>query len=789
MAGSSSTIVISDSESSDENSEEDSNYNSSSEEENSFDEGGKYNSSQEASQITGPSAEELPIFYADTPNDGLCSEFKSTKHPFSSRIMHSLKTTFGLHKFRQNQLEAVNAIMLGHDCLIIMPTGGGKSLCYQLPAVLTEGLTLVISPLLSLMKDQTAKLKSLDIPAGALNSSMDNESINSVYKNLNPTNPRLKLLYITPEKLFASGQSSERLRNTLQDLHHNKKLDRIAIDEVHCISEWGHDFRPDYKELCVLNDNFPGVPIIGLTATATPRVRKNIVNCLNLSDPKWFLSSFNRPNLKYQVVPKMKNALNELVFVIKSQFLGKCGIVYCFSRKDADDVAKALNSVGLKAVSYHAGQADNQRELSQNKWTTNKVNIICATIAFGMGIDKPDVRFVIHYSMPKSIEGYYQETGRAGRDGKLASCILFYSKTDSQKIIGLISISKGTQQVKTVQKESLQKMVAFAENRTDCRREMQLNYFGEIYDSKLCSKNLASACDNCLGEGSLIKEDVSDEARKVLILVHNLEIKKRKNSSSSLSSPKKEKPVSYSLSYIADVFQGLKTDKIIAAGHDKLLLHGEGHHWSRVDVERLMNKLLVEGYLQEELFGAGEEIVQSYLKLGPKADELINGQDKIELAKSVSTTSELDNSIAAKMTDSLSKNSKLMELQEECFEALVEVCQELASSREIPLASVMSMQSLRTMSEVLPRSEEEMLEIDGVTYANFSKFGDPFLRCTQSFATKKLILEHQQAEVRESSSNMVFKSTKRKYKRKRKYRKRKGSGKKRGPKAKRQKRK
>lgn len=399
----------------------------------------------------------------------------------TAQIMRDLlKKHFGFDEFRPLQEDIIQHVLAKKDCLVLMPTGGGKSLCYQLPALVFDGITIVISPLISLMKDQVDQLQANGIAAAFLNSTLKFTAIVDVQQRAK--RGELKILYIAPERLAAIG-----FQDFLQSLH----ISLIAIDEAHCISEWGHDFRPDYRNLQHLRTTFPMVPIIALTATATEQVRADILKQLNLREPKVFISSFNRPNLTYRVLPKQET-FRRLVDLLQ-HYRGDSVIIYCFSRKGTEELVQKLRAYGFKAAAYHAGLTGDVRQNTQEQFIRDEIHIIAATIAFGMGIDKPDVRLVVHYDLPKSVEGYYQETGRAGRDGLPAECALFFSYADKRKhayfidqIIDPVERDKVWQQ--------LNQVIHYGELQ-QCRRQFLLRYFGESYATENCA-----SCDICTGQ-------------------------------------------------------------------------------------------------------------------------------------------------------------------------------------------------------------------------------------------------------------------------------------------------
>lgn len=511
-------------------------------------------------------------------------DWERCDHPWSDKVKDTLKTKFKMDKFRPQQLSVINAVMSGQDCILLMPTGGGKSLCYQLPAMVLDGITLVVSPLVSLMEDQIMAMEALNLPATLLNASSPREHVNHVHKEMITKNPSIKLLYVTPEKLA----KSKRFMSKLEKMYQMGLFSLLAIDEVHCCSQWGHDFRTDYKFLGIMKRQFPKVPILGLTATATSSIIQDVQSILSIQGCLVLKASFNRPNLKYEVVCKSsceKDNVSELADLLKNRFNGLSGIIYCFSVKNCEETASELKKRGITAKAYHAQLDAKARSSVHKSWTSNSIQVIVATVAFGMGIDKPDVRFVIHHSMPKSMENFYQESGRAGRDDHPASCILFYRFAD---------MFRQSTMVFTEQKglDNLYAMVAYCLDLSRCRRALIAQHFGEHWDTQDCNK----MCDHCdqIGSYEVKTKNIAREYKCIVnIIEHASSIDER------LTSQK-----------LIEAWQGKGPPKLRTPGQVSTSL-------SRETCERIIALLILESYLKEEFHFTPYSTI-SYINIGTR---------------------------------------------------------------------------------------------------------------------------------------------------------------------------
>lgn len=589
-----------------------------------------------------------------------------------SELLPLLKQYFGFTSFRPLQAEIIRDALAGQDVFALLPTGGGKSLCFQLPSLVRDKLTLVVSPLIALMKDQVDALQASGIAATFLNSSLSADESRARLRGLHTG--KFRLLYAAPERLMLSG--------FLEDLK-RWNVGLIAVDEAHCISEWGHDFRPEYRQLAELRGHFPRVPVMALTATATNRVREDIVSHLKLREPSCYVASFNRPNLTYRVLPKSKPYEQVLEFVRARR--RESGIIYCQSRKAAESVAERLSADGIRARPYHAGLTPKQRADHQEEFLRDDVRVICATIAFGMGINKPNVRFVIHHDLPKNIEGYYQETGRAGRDGLPGECVLLFSAGDVVKQTQFIDEKVDPQEQK-IAREQLQQMVYYAEC-SNCRRSELLAYFGETFPAGGCD-----ACDNCLSPRATF--DGTLAAQKFLSCVYRI---REKNG------------FGVGLNHVVEVLTGADTEKIRKWDHARLSTYGIGKEHNRPEWAAIGRELVRLGHVRQ----TAEKF--SVLELTPAGATLLKQRAKVTLTKPV--------------TVPVPKVHRAGEIacDEVLFERLRLVRKQLADERDVPAYIIFSDVALRQMSRDYPSNARDFKGISGVGEKKLREFGDVFL--------------------------------------------------------------
>jgi len=589
----------------------------------------------------------------------------------NSLIHTILKSTFGYDVFRSQQEEIIEHALSKKDALVIMPTGGGKSICYQLPALASDGITLVVSPLIALMNDQVTALKQMGVKAEALHSNMSGDEAKYVYHQLEKG--ELKLLYMSPERI--NNNITQRFLSTLN-------IELIAIDEAHCVSVWGNDFRPDYAELASLRNIFPESAMLALTATADKATQDDIKAQLNLRNPKTFLSSFERKNITTYIEDGTKRI--EKIKAILLNYAEEAGIIYCLSRKDTENVAKKLQASGYNAEYYHAGLDPLERSRVQRQFQNDEIQIICATIAFGMGIDKPNIRFVIHYNMPKNLEAYYQEIGRAGRDGEPAETIMFHSWGDYVKLQRFIDEGEANPEFKLVQTAKLERMWEYSTS-SDCRTNLVLNYFGE-YRSEKCGH-----CDNCINPP--IKKDGTVQAMMALSAI------KRCNERLGIET-------------LIGILKGSYRAEIISKGYDKIKTFGVGRNISGINWKNYIIQMINQGVISIDYTNS------STLKWTPLSQKVINNELKIDIVDFVPKTKAKKPSKLFKETST--KNTSL-------FDKLKKWRLDLARKKNVPAFTILGNKTLTEICNSLPQDRLELLQVNGIGEAKLRKYGDDIL--------------------------------------------------------------
>lgn len=613
----------------------------------------------------------------------------------SDNLKASLKKIFGFDNFKGDQESIIRNLMEGHDVFVLMPTGGGKSLCYQLPSLLMDGMAIVVSPLIALMKNQVDAINGISEEDGVahyLNSSLKKSEIDKVKDDI--SSGKTKLLYVAPESL-----------NKQENVDYFKtvKISFYAIDEAHCISEWGHDFRPEYRKIRESVDQIGRAPIIALTATATDKVRTDILRSLDIEDAKQFKSSFNRPNLFYEVRPKTKNVDKDIVKYIKENS-GKSGIIYCLSRKKVEDLAEVLKANDIKAAPYHAGLESEVRSKTQDDFLQEKIDVIVATIAFGMGIDKPDVRFVIHYDIPKSLEGYYQETGRAGRDGQEGTCIAFYSQKDLKKLEKFMENKPVAEQ--EIGRQLLQETQAYAESSV-CRRKMLLHYFGEEYPKDNCGM-----CDNCRNPKKRI------EGKDALVIVLNAVKAVKEN---------------FLQEYIINFVKGFATDDIRAHHHDELDEFAEGKDYDTAIWNPVIRQALLAGYLRKDVDNYG------ILKLTAAGKRYLKNPTSFPIVMDAVFKDDYEDESNDGATSALDLPLKKM---------LVSLRRDIAQKKELPTYVIFQDVSLDQMATMYPTTIDDLKNIQGVGEGKAKRYGKPFLELIKKYCQENNIVPPEELRVR-----------------------------------------
>jgi ATP-dependent DNA helicase RecQ len=608
-----------------------------------------------------------------------------------------LKSTFGYDEFRPLQEKIIENVLEKNDSLVIMPTGGGKSLCYQIPALLFDGLTIVVSPLISLMKDQVEQLQAVGVSAEFLNSSLQAEEYDKIVGDVRAG--KVKMLYAAPEGLL-----TERMLNLLQ----SQKVDCLTIDEAHCISEWGHDFRPEYRRLVEVRQKFPDAVCMALTATATPRVREDIAATLGFEKSNEFIASFDRDNLFLQVTPKNDPARQVVQFL--EQHPDQSGIIYCFSRRQVDELAAFLAAHTYSVLPYHAGLADEARKKNQELFIRDDVQIIVATIAFGMGINKPNVRFVIHYDLPKNIESYYQEIGRSGRDGLRADCLLLFSYGDQQKIRYFID-QKEDEQDRRNALAHLDAMLRYAESDA-CRRAPLLTYFGENYTKAECGM-----CDNCLSE-QRAQVDITVAAQKFLSCV------KRTNER-------------FGAGHIIDILRGSENKKVLDFGHQHLPTYGVGKEHSKQQWTHLSRQFMSQDLLSKDIDYGSLKITEKGAAVLFQDKKVFGRLEEKQVAISGATGAEYDRGL---------------------FERLRAKRKEIADRQNVPPYVIFSDRSLIEMATYFPQRRDTFLDISGVGVTKLNRFGNVFLAVIRAYCEENNLNEKpKSAQISMSSTRSMGK--------------------------------
>ncbi len=595
-----------------------------------------------------------------------------------------LSACFGYETFREHQEEAITQVMAGKDAFVLMPTGSGKSICYQIPAIMRSGVGVVISPLIALMQDQVDAVRQSGVRAGFLNSTLTYGEARRVEEKM--IAGELDLLYVAPERLVTEG---------FMRVLGGTKIALFAIDEAHCVSQWGHDFRPEYLKLGILPEQFPHVPRIALTATADEVTRKEIIEKLHLEKARQFISSFDRPNIRYRVEVK-QNEKAQLLEFLRLEHPGHSGIVYCMTRKKVDEIAEFLSGKGITALPYHAGLDRDARLKNQRQFLGGDGIVMVATIAFGMGIDKPDVRFVAHLNLPKTLEGYYQETGRAGRDGDAADAWMIYSLADVIILRQMLEGSQGDEEYKFIQRRKMEAMLGYCET-SKCRRQVLLGYFGE---------ELALPCGNCdMCEGKIETWDGSSVARKALSCV-------------------KETGQMFGSQYLIDVLMGKENERIRRFGHDRTSVFGTGKDLSLAEWKSVFRQLVAQGLLSVSIEDKGG------FKLTPASRPVLKGEQGFELRKDPVPVRSKARKTAGKGAASAGKERSGAapgSFRNEVFEKLRALRLRIAKEQGVPPYVIFHDKTLWELIEVCPRSLEEMKDVSGIGGKKIEQYGDLFL--------------------------------------------------------------